>query len=589
MTPNPAETQGERQVGQYFLERKIGQGGMAEVWKARHKVLGTYVAIKFLIPGFAGVPDIESRFLSEGQRQAKLSHYNIVSAYDFIYENERSYLIMKLIEGESLEDRLFRLQGPMALGEVLSISADVLRALDYAHSQNIIHRDIKPSNILIDHEGRAYVMDFGIALVLGEQRATRVGVAVGTPHFMSPEQIVGARLLDRQTDIYSYGCVLYEMFTGKLPFDAPQGESGTDYVIQNMHLNQTPEPPSQMNPAIPEHIERAVLRCLEKKAEDRFNSCAELLTALTQQPPAHKTIPDLKARPVRKTVVEDQPIEVPRQKTIVQDVIKHEVVKQELPRQQTPQPKNKSWNVVAMISGTLLVLVLLGGGGYWYKYHHPDDGRTDNQGKVSVSCTAECVWQVDGKPQGQMPANQSSLLTLPFGTHVVSASTTDSKQTKDVRFTLSANSGTPSVVVDLPPLQIAGPGPIQKPVVDKEDKDKRDNVATKQPTDLSGNWIGKFTNENTGLTAPFKLAIADRSDLLSGTMTFDPGGKFSSSCSVKGVYEPQKLQMYLEVSRCGGAAPSYLSDKMIFMSVHPTDKDARGVNSTQTALIELSR
>ncbi len=278
--PGAEPKMGERQVGQYVLEEKLGEGGMAEVWKARHQVLGTRVAIKFLAAGLAGIPDVEQRFLGEGKRQAQLQHANIVSAFDFLYEDGRSYLIMKYIEGQSLDEWLFKLQAPMPFPQALAVSTDVLRALDYAHSKNVVHRDIKPSNILVENGGRAFVMDFGIALMLGEQRATRVGVAIGTPHYMSPEQIVGSRNIDRRSDIYSFGCVLYQMLTEKVPFEVAEGEGDTAYLIKDKHLRQPPVPPRQVNPDIPVHVERAILRCLEKNASDRFDTCQELLQAL---------------------------------------------------------------------------------------------------------------------------------------------------------------------------------------------------------------------------------------------------------------------------------------------------------------------
>jgi serine/threonine protein kinase len=213
--------EGERQIGQYILEEKLGEGGMAEVWKARNQVLGTPAAIKFLNQSFAGHPETEQRFLGEGKRQAQLRHPNIVSAFDFIYLNGRSYLVMEYIEGEGLDTRLLKLQGPMPLADVLTISRDVLGALGYAHAHNVVHRDVKPSNILLENGGRVYVMDFGIALVTGEQRLTRIDMCVGTPHYMSPEQIVSARNIDCRSDIYAYGCVLYEMLTNHVPFDVP--------------------------------------------------------------------------------------------------------------------------------------------------------------------------------------------------------------------------------------------------------------------------------------------------------------------------------------------------------------------------------
>jgi len=276
------------QLGSYILEEKLGQGGMAEVWKARNPVLNTYAAVKFLVPGLAGNPDIERRFLGEGKRQAALQHPNIVSAFDFHYVDNRSYLVMRYIDGESLEHRLFKLQAPMPLAEATAVSRDVLSALGYAHSEGVVHRDIKPSNLLIENGGRVHILDFGIALVLGEERLTRVGAAVGTPHYMSPEQIVGARTIDGRSDIYSFGCVLYQALTQVTPFDASEREGNVDYIVKDKHLREQPVPPAQINPAIPDYVERVILRCLAKKPDDRYATCAEVLAALSA---ANKNIP----------------------------------------------------------------------------------------------------------------------------------------------------------------------------------------------------------------------------------------------------------------------------------------------------------
>ena len=269
------------QLGTYVLEEKLGEGGMAEVWRARNPLLNTYAAVKFLVPKLAGNPDIEKRFLGEGKRQAALQHPNIVSAFDFHYIDNRSYLVMKYVHGESLEQRLFNLQIPMSLAEAAAISRDVLSALEYAHSQGVVHRDIKPSNLLIENGGRVQVLDFGIALALGEERLTRIGAAIGTPHYMSPEQIVGARTIDGRSDIYSFGCVLYQMLTQVTPFDATEEDGDVEYIVKDKHLHELPVPPSQLNPAIPDYVENVILRCLAKKQAERYDTCAEVLAALT--------------------------------------------------------------------------------------------------------------------------------------------------------------------------------------------------------------------------------------------------------------------------------------------------------------------
>ena len=165
---------------------------MAEVWEARHDQLGSRAAIKFLLPEFARNKDLQERFLNEGKRQAQLQHQNIVPATDFFQIEGRSYLVMQYIEGQNLEVRLKKENSPLTVQEVRSITCDILNALEYAHSMGVVHRDVKPSNMLIDPTGRVLLMDFGIALALTEeQRLTRTNTSMGTPDYMSPEQVNG--------------------------------------------------------------------------------------------------------------------------------------------------------------------------------------------------------------------------------------------------------------------------------------------------------------------------------------------------------------------------------------------------------------
>jgi len=270
--------QEQLKVGQYILERRIGEGGMAEVWEARHVHLGTTAAIKFLLPRLAGDPELEDRFLDEGKRQARLQHPNIVSAIDFVQQDGRSYLIMQYVEGDSLETKLRDRQGPLTLDEVHAISWDVLSALDYAHSLGVVHRDVKPSNILLDHNGRVWLSDFGIALALREERrVTRTGTAVGTPDYMSPEQIVRPREVDARSDIYSFGCVLYAMLTGGPPFGM---EGATEFYIKDCHVRTPPPPLVYLNPDIPAAIGEVAFRCLEKDPAKRFPTCGAVMIAL---------------------------------------------------------------------------------------------------------------------------------------------------------------------------------------------------------------------------------------------------------------------------------------------------------------------
>lgn len=165
---------------------------MAEVWEARYDQLGSRAAIKFLLPEFARNKDLQERFLNEGKRQAKLQHPNIVPATDLFQIEGRGYLVMPYVEGQNLEVRLKKENPPLTVQEVGSITCDILSALEYAHSMGVVHRDVKPSNMLIDPKGRVLLMDFGIALALTEeQRLTRTNTSMGTPDYMSPEQVNG--------------------------------------------------------------------------------------------------------------------------------------------------------------------------------------------------------------------------------------------------------------------------------------------------------------------------------------------------------------------------------------------------------------
>lgn len=265
-------------VDKYILERKLGEGGMAQVWMARHIDLGKLVAIKCLSTRLTTNPEFEQRFLSEGRRQAGLRHPNIVEVVDFLVRGDDRFLVMEFVEGESVSALQKRRPGPLPLDQVASISLDIASALDHAHKRGLIHRDVKPSNILLDEAGKAYLTDFGIALAVGEDRLTRTGMAVGTVHYMSPEQIARPREIDLRTDIYSFGCVLYDMLTGRPPFVSAEGD--TDFTVMNGHLTQPPPPIRTANAQVPEQLEAVVLKCLAKDPNDRYANAEEMGRAL---------------------------------------------------------------------------------------------------------------------------------------------------------------------------------------------------------------------------------------------------------------------------------------------------------------------
>jgi eukaryotic-like serine/threonine-protein kinase len=282
-----------QKIRDYILEEKIGEGGMGEVWRARHAILDRQVAIKAMARHLESDPEFGRRFLQEAQSQARLSHPRIVGVGDFFAEAGQYFLVMPLMSGKSLADRLHEIQSALPISDALVIARDVLDALDYAHQNGVIHRDVKPSNILLDRDGHASLTDFGIALSLGRGRVTLTRTSLGTPHYMSPEQIRSPRGIDHRTDVYSFGCVLYEMLTGRPPFAEAADAEDTDFALKEAHVYRAPESLRKWNHQVPAWLDAAVLRALAKNPDERFSGCGEFRRTLDApaaqaqpQPPA---------------------------------------------------------------------------------------------------------------------------------------------------------------------------------------------------------------------------------------------------------------------------------------------------------------
>jgi len=260
-------------VGPYRIVEQLGQGGMATVFKAYHAALDRYVAIKVMHPAFKEDPTFLARFQREARVVAKLEHPNIVPVYDYAEHNGAPYLVMKFVEGETLKAKLAR--GPISLTEAVKIVEAVGTGLDYAHKQGILHRDIKPSNVMLAADGNVYLADFGLARIAQAGESTLSSDSLlGTPHYMSPEQAKGVKELDAGTDIYSLGVVIYELVVGRLPFSAD-----TPFAIIHDHI-YTPLPmPHDVNPNVPEAIERVLLKALAKERADRYPDVAAMVAA----------------------------------------------------------------------------------------------------------------------------------------------------------------------------------------------------------------------------------------------------------------------------------------------------------------------
>jgi tetratricopeptide (TPR) repeat protein len=280
-------------VGPYRITERLGTGGMATVWKAYHAALDRYVALKVLHASFKEDPQFAARFQREAKIVAKLIHPHIVPVYDFSEHEGMSYLVMRYIDGHTLKAILK--EGPLPLKEVLEMLRPAGEALTYAHEQGVLHRDIKPSNFLIDLEGEVFLTDFGLARMAESTDSTMSrDMMIGTPQYISPEQARG-RALDEGTDIYSLGVVLFEMLTGKTPYDAD-----TPYAVIHDHIFSPLPLPSEFKTDIPELVEKVVLKSLAKDRNDRFQSVEEMVSTLEEAVPGEEVevIPEAEIVPL---------------------------------------------------------------------------------------------------------------------------------------------------------------------------------------------------------------------------------------------------------------------------------------------------
>ena len=264
---------GQTLSGQYHIEAKVGQGGMAEVFRAYQLSLGRHVAIKVLPPSFASEdPDFITRFKREAKAVAQLNHPNILPVYDFGVDEDYSYIVMRYVEGGQTLRHLMR--HPIAPERATYLISQIADSLAYAHGRGIIHRDVKPSNILLDYDW-ALLSDFGLAKFNEDaNHLTRTGLGIGTAAYMSPEQSQG-KPIDHRTDIYALGVILYQMLTGKIPHDAEN-----PVTIMMQRVSSPPVPPREINNTITEQIEQNILRALSTERDYRFDSATDFAAVL---------------------------------------------------------------------------------------------------------------------------------------------------------------------------------------------------------------------------------------------------------------------------------------------------------------------
>ena len=272
--PKEQLTIGSTFAGRYQIIEELGKGGMGKVYKVLDKEIDERVALKLVNPEIASDEKTIERFRNELKFARKITHKNVCRMYDLSKEKGTYYITMEFVPGEDLKSTLKRV-GHLSIGKTIFIASQVCEGLAEAHHLGVVHRDLKPQNIMLDKKGNARIMDFGIARSLKGKGVTTEGMIIGTPNYMSPEQVEAAKV-DQRSDIYSLGVILYEMMTGTVPFD---GETPLSIALK--HKTEKPRNPRELNEQIPEELNRVVMRCMEKNREDRYQSVKELLSELS--------------------------------------------------------------------------------------------------------------------------------------------------------------------------------------------------------------------------------------------------------------------------------------------------------------------
>ncbi len=303
---------GEILGDRYELLEQVGEGGMAIVYKARCNKLNRFVAVKILKAEYSDNEEIVNKFKKEATAIAKLSDNNIVNVLDVGTQGDTNYIVMELINGKTLKEVIEQF-GKVSYETAITIAIQVAKALDCAHKNNIIHRDIKPQNILVTEDGLVKVTDFGIAKSSDSATLTNTSTILGSAHYFSPEQAKGS-FIDDRTDIYSLGVVMYEMLTGKVPFEAD-----SPVTIALKHLQEQVVPPKELNSRIPESLNKVVLKCMEKDANKRYQDVKELIADLEKI----KENPDVV---IGEEVGASSDTQATTQHTIVMDAIKEPII-----------------------------------------------------------------------------------------------------------------------------------------------------------------------------------------------------------------------------------------------------------------------
>jgi len=356
----------------YVIEEMLGQGGMSAVYKGNDPNLKRVVAVKVIHSHLSSNPDFVQRFEEEAAAVAQLRHPGIIQVYDFNRDDDLYYMILEFVPGETIQDHLKRLNDSgrkLSPTKAAEYMAGICDAVDYAHQRGMIHRDIKPANLMLTITGQVILMDFGIAKIVGGTRHTATGAVVGTAMYMSPEQIKGEQP-DRRTDIYSLGVTLFEMVSGRPPFEAESA-----MTLMMMHINDPVPDPKKLNPDVPDALVAVIQKALAKDPNNRYQTAAQMAAALRNSLSAGTSSPlatmmedatimnssrgTMIEKPYAGTYVESKPI-APARGTMVENSAPSSMYSTPAPA--APAPKRKNSLMLPIVAVVVIGLICLAGG-----------------------------------------------------------------------------------------------------------------------------------------------------------------------------------------------------------------------------------
>ena len=438
-------------VGDYQIVGVLGAGGMGKVYKVRNLISDRIEAMKVLLPDLVTEPELADRFLREIKTQASLEHPSIASLHTAVRVDNQLLMLMEFVEGQTLEQRLQG--GPLPVEQAVDYISQVLSALDYAHRQGVIHRDIKPANMMLTPAGTVKLMDFGIAKASTDQRLTMTGTTMGSLYYMSPEQIKGAAHIDARADLYSVGVSLYELVTGKRPFD---GDS--QFAIMSAHLEKMPVPPVEVDPRLPQALNDAILMAVAKDPAMRFQTAGAFRMALSSILPSKQAAPApapvLQTGPRPASPVITQPVAPAQPMPALQPMMPAAIASEK------PKGKRGLWMALGALAAVLGAIAVLE-----FAPSKDTKAQTQNQAQPSTVMPAQ-TRQRSPRPRFSLrrepPASQAAASAQPPQAIPFAAPKTGGTTRHATAQSPMVAASTPQAQPSQPAAQLPTPQPIQQ-------------------------------------------------------------------------------------------------------------------------------